>query len=536
MTRILMKPFLHFFCVFGLISLTQMGAVQAETRSTPAKIILALDTSGSLRGTGLATLKQAARSLIETLPTSRQLAIFTFSEKSKQISGFTENKEQLRSSLDQIRSGGDTGLYDSIRELLPTALASSSPLIVFTDGKDSVSKTTLSQLLMVLKKSAIEINFVTYQIAPPEKAILNQIIDITSGQIYNAATIDELSRSFAIALQEVSLVKEKPKPALELSATSNSSTTGARVIAAAVTLSTGITFFLLNGWRQRKNFLSRWEDLLDSYQFQAKQGSVSEREPRFAKQFLAMTNRLLGDITFLLPPTRERRFRYLTLISIYLMLLILFLLSALPLILSLLFSLSLYLIGIRLYIQRKTERVLLDFERDLPGALKLIAASLSAGLSFLQALETFSTENKSEVARQFRRALSEIQMGTPVEKSLNNVAKRMQSKDLEWAVFAFAVQREVGGSLAKILATTAETIESRSELRREVRTLSAEGRISSYVLMALPIGIFTFLLFARPEFVSIFWQESIGHLLLSLILLGMLFAWIWIRRLIRINV
>ena len=119
---------------------------------------------------------------------------------------------------------------------------------------------------------------------------------------------------------------------------------------------------------------------------------------------------------------------------------------------------------------------------------------------------------------------------------MESVASRMQSEDLRWAVSAFAIQREVGGSLATILNSAAETIESRFELRREVRTLSAEGRISSYILMALPIGIFLFLTLVRPEYVSFFITETIGNVLIGVIFLGLIAAWFWLQSLVRISI
>ena len=176
------------------------------------------------------------------------------------------------------------------------------------------------------------------------------------------------------------------------------------------------------------------------------------------------------------------------------------------------------------------------FEKELPAALRMLASSLTAGMSFLQALNAFAEDDHGPCAKEFKRALIEIQYGAPVERALEAVANRMNSEDLRWAVSAFALQREVGGSLAAILNSTAQTIESRFELRREVRTLSAEGRVSSYILMALPIGIFTFLSLLRPQYVSIFITEPIGNLLLVLILVFLTLAWFWLKALVRISV
>jgi tight adherence protein B len=176
------------------------------------------------------------------------------------------------------------------------------------------------------------------------------------------------------------------------------------------------------------------------------------------------------------------------------------------------------------------------FERELPAALKMLAGSLSAGLSFLQALSAYAEDGHEVSAREFRRALGEIQLGVPIERALESIADRMESEDLRWAVSAFAIQREVGGSLATILNSTAETIESRFELRREIQTLSAEGRISSYILMALPIGIFIFLAVVRTNYIRIFFTEPLGNLLLIFTSIGLIAAWVWMKRLVRITI
>jgi tight adherence protein B len=193
-------------------------------------------------------------------------------------------------------------------------------------------------------------------------------------------------------------------------------------------------------------------------------------------------------------------------------------------------------LGMKFRLRGEKDREISAFERELPAALKMLAGSLSAGLSFLQALSAYAEDGHEVSAKEFRRALGEIQLGVPIEKALESIADRMESEDLRWAVSAFAIQREVGGSLATILNSTAETIESRFELRREIQTLSAEGRISSYILMALPLGIFIFLSVIRPNYIRILMTEPLGNLLLVLTSLGLVAAWIWMKKLVRITI
>ncbi len=136
-----------------------------------------------------------------------------------------------------------------------------------------------------------------------------------------------------------------------------------------------------------------------------------------------------------------------------------------------------------------------------------------------------------------RRALSEVQMGSTIEDALMRVAERMQSEDLRWTVTALAIQREVGGNLSNILETAAMTVKGRAELRREVRTLAAEGKLSGWVLAALPVGLFLYMLVANREYVSFFWTNTVGWVV-ALVVLAVLFilGFVWMRRLVKIEV
>jgi len=188
------------------------------------------------------------------------------------------------------------------------------------------------------------------------------------------------------------------------------------------------------------------------------------------------------------------------------------------------------------YIQNLQKKQIRLFADELPDFLNIAASALRAGLTFAQGLEAFALENNGEVARQIRRATTEIQMGSTIEDALMDVAVRMNNEDLKWTVTALSIQRNVGGSLATILSTTFTTVKERAEIRREVRTLSAEGKLSAYILMALPVGIFFFLFLTKKDYVSIFWSELAGLFLLGIIASSLTIGWIWIKKIIEIKI
>jgi tight adherence protein B len=176
------------------------------------------------------------------------------------------------------------------------------------------------------------------------------------------------------------------------------------------------------------------------------------------------------------------------------------------------------------------------FADELPEFLLLLSSALRAGLSFTQALESAASQQQGQVGRQIRRALAEAQVQGSLDEALLACAHRMRNDDLRWTVTALSVQREVGGNLSVILDTAASTIRSRHELAREVRTLSAEGKLSAYVLLALPVGVLIFLIVFRREYVEQLWTNPVGIVMLTILLALLLIGWVWMRSLVRIRV
>jgi tight adherence protein B len=193
-----------------------------------------------------------------------------------------------------------------------------------------------------------------------------------------------------------------------------------------------------------------------------------------------------------------------------------------------------YLLNVLLASRTKSRAI--RFATDLPQALAIIASGLRAGLTFPSALSATAVQDQGEVGNQLRRALAEVQFGSSIEEALRRVALRMSSADLEWLVLALEIQREVGGSLSGILDGVATTIKARSEIQREVRVISAEGRMSGYVLIALPICAFLALFVVRPEYVQYFWTDPIGFLMLGGAVALMAIGWIWMTKVVSVRV
>lgn len=200
------------------------------------------------------------------------------------------------------------------------------------------------------------------------------------------------------------------------------------------------------------------------------------------------------------------------------------------------FGFGIALIGSRLYVIARESKRRSRFEQELPEFLMLISSSLRSGLSLTQSLESVSLQGNGEVERQMRRATSEINMGMTPNDALTEIAIRMKSADMGWVNVAIAIQREVGGNLSVILDSVAETVRERANIKREVATLSAESRLSAWILLALPIVVFVFFYLFRRDYVSFFWTSTPGVFLLAIFLLLVGIGAAWMRSIIRIQV
>jgi tight adherence protein B len=151
---------------------------------------------------------------------------------------------------------------------------------------------------------------------------------------------------------------------------------------------------------------------------------------------------------------------------------------------------------------------------QLADVMSILASSLRAGHSFLQALDQVANEIKDPSASEFHRVVSEIRLGRSVDDAMIEMAERIGSEDMRWAVMAVNIQRQVGGNLAEVLDIVANTVRERAYIHRQVKVLSAEGRISIGILASLPFGIFFYLVLVNPDYVGLLFTTTIGRILL----------------------
>lgn len=156
----------------------------------------------------------------------------------------------------------------------------------------------------------------------------------------------------------------------------------------------------------------------------------------------------------------------------------------------------------RLYVGRLISKRLIDFETQLPDTLGLWVNALRSGYSVLMAMEAISNDAPEPTKTEFERVVREVQLGITMEDALEHLLERVESPDLDLVVTAVNIQREVGGNLAEILEVISHTIRERIKLKGEIRVLTAQGRITGYLISFLPIGLALFLNVASPGYMN----------------------------------
>ena len=165
-----------------------------------------------------------------------------------------------------------------------------------------------------------------------------------------------------------------------------------------------------------------------------------------------------------------------------------------------------------------------------------MASSLRAGHSFLQALDTIAREIAAPANVEFQRLVAEIRLGRPAEDALESLADRVGSSDFRWAVLAVNIQREVGGNLAEILDNVSDTLRERATMRRQIRVLTAEGRLSAWVLAILPFAIAIYMFAVNPDYISLLFTTQIGLFMLGTAGVLMVLGILWMRKIVDIDV
>jgi tight adherence protein B len=207
----------------------------------------------------------------------------------------------------------------------------------------------------------------------------------------------------------------------------------------------------------------------------------------------------------------------------------------LPLIISVLIALGSATVPWMLVMRCRHKR-LIKFEEQLPDAIDLMCRALRAGHALPQSLKMIGDEMSDPIAGEFRTTFDEVNYGFSLHEAMMNLATRIPSTDLRYMVIAVLIQRETGGNLAELLGNISALIRARLKLYGTIRVLSAEGKLSAWILTILPFAVAVIINLLNPDFMKVLWEDQTGFLMVAGIVCMMVAGIFWMRQIIRIKV
>ena len=437
-------------------------------------------------------------------------------------------------------------------------------LIVLTDGDDTSSKATAAQVIAAAHSADVSIYAIALKSSEFKPVVLRRIANSTGGGLFRANTneIKTVYKTIGQDLHNTYLLEytsSLPSRKIKLTVTapgasvaSASFTTAAAKVVAPPTLNGNVTKFsdtkfanlflalavgvvvllvalLLFRPSSNQRLQSRIEGYAQISEKRTGRAEGESRSPLF-QRLLIGTEGLLGRLkywkhaAFILQqadmPLRAAELFYIQAglgagLGILCMLF-----SG-----NVVMSLILFAVGLLLpyyYVKRKAGKRTKAFEAQLPDTLVAVAASLRAGHSFAQAMSTIVKDGGEPAAKEFGRVEAETRLGRQTDDALQAMADRLASRNFEFVVLAVNIQRQVGGSLAEILDMVADTVREREQFSRKVKALTAMGRASAYVLIAMPFFIGLAIAAINWTYISPLFNTSAGHIMLiaGLVLIG----------------
>ena len=189
-----------------------------------------------------------------------------------------------------------------------------------------------------------------------------------------------------------------------------------------------------------------------------------------------------------------------------------------------------------LVLRQRRKRRMKQFEEQFPDALDLLSRAIRAGHAFTTAMGMVASEAPDPIGPEFRKTYDEQNFGLPMKEALNNLATRVPLLDVRFFVTAVLIQRDTGGNLAEILDNLSYVVRERFKVLRQVRVYTAHGRFTGYVLIALPPALAAVLMFINPEHMGLLFTERMGHTMLTFAVVLQIIGFIWIKKVVKIEV
>lgn len=561
--------------------------VYAEVQE-PLEVVLVVDTSGSMEGAPIDQAREAAKAFVGAMPPDASVTVVAFGNGADVVA---TPEDDASAAIEALQAAGETALYDAIL-LASNAFApgvdTRRVMVVLSDGGDTASQATLADAIDAASASGADVQAIALETEDTDLAALGGIAPGAVSTAEHAAELVGLYSDLAIRLTGSYRLEFEANRAEGPTEVQIAVDTGAGVVSSQVTIEfptsaspsssarpgdeatagavvpeaapaivdvdalarswtlpagvalvfVGVLFMLWLTLRGREeNPVPVIEEVKPKGRFgfisnlAKRAGSIGDRiaESRETGEPAGSLDAALDRAGLNLRPGEF------------------IVVAATGIIVATLTGLTigggfgalafgaLAAAAPRTVLKTLAERRRRAFAEQLEGTLQIIAGSLRAGYGLTQAVQTVAEESESPTSVEFNRVVVENRLGRTIEQSLHAMSSRMQNEDLEWVVEAIEIQHEVGGDLAEVLDTVTTTIRDRNQIRRQVKALSAEGRISAIILLALPFVIAGFISMISPDYLAELTGTAVGNLMLVVAALLMLAGGAWIKKIIKVD-
>ncbi|MCL4415808.1 MAG: VWA domain-containing protein [Actinobacteria bacterium] len=567
---------------------------KVDTIKEPIGVVLALDTSGSMKGEPIEAAKIATSLFIDEMRKIDKFAVVGFSDDIKVYSSFTKDRQQLKNSIAQVEAKGETSLFDGIDisiDQFKNLDIKYKYVVVLSDGMDTVSKLKYTDIINKAKKENVTIYSIALLSKDYNPANLSEISGSTGGEMLIAASTGELKELYGN-------ISRKIRNQYKISYTSlwpNMETIKSDIFIEKSDASDSITLSYKNPYFAPQptrtvneqpvsylKYLSIWWIRLIIYVaificilmflyaliliiFRPKPVLKKKTEIYGSKTPVITSSDqdtdqdkvkhgIFGRLSGLTSKVASKRgfvelfdlklergglkirgseFMTLQIISV----LIIGILIQLFVKNAFLTAAVVFLLIILpfLFINILTARRIQKFDEQLPDTLQLISGALKAGYSFNQSINMVVDETKPPISDEFARVLNEVRMGLPEKEALENSANRIGSSHFAWVVMAINVQREVGGNLSEIMEIIADTIRERARVMNQIKALTSEGRLSAIILIALPIVLGIILFTINRAYIGLLFTNRIGLVMVAFSAFLMITGIIWIIKIVNVK-
>jgi tight adherence protein B len=550
-----------------------VAGLTATNLGSSKAVMIAIDRSHSMLGPALTQATAAARAFVAAKPAADQVSVLAFGSKAVALTGFSTATIDADTALRNITADPveGTALYDAVVQgsnLLAGESMSAKVLILLTDGSNAATGgATLDEAVQAAKAAGVAIYTIGIESGQFSPDAVKQIAAETHGQYYGAASAavladvyssiaEDLQRTWQLeymtnarpgdqleltvkfpggddVTQTVTAPGEAPPPAAKPSPLLPdffyTSDWGLPVLAGVVGLLALLAVAFALAAPKGTWLKGRLEPHVGHHKRQVvKRESESRKVALFAPLFVA-TESIFGQFRHWKKldqvlqradvPLKAAEFAYIMLAAGLVATIGVAVLE--PPLWALLLAFAGGALIPYLVILQKARKRLQAFEEQLPDILVTMAASLKAGHSFRQGMQSVVDEGVDPAAREFKRVLAEARLGRPMDDALIEMAARIGSKNFEFVMSAVTIQRQVGGSLAGLFDMVADTVRQRQQFRRKIKGLTAMGRMSAYVLVGLPFVVGAAIYLINREYMEPLFYTSTGHKLILLVFVMM---------------